>query len=144
MSSTRQRAWKRRWLGLRHPAQNLVEFGIAVAAVSVFGLAGLNVLGRAEEGYFIPLAQSLAPQAPSGTDDVVHPTLVTINCAPTTVIIGNSTTCAFTVKDNWTNKRTWPQGTVQLYLGGGGLLSGSALSARRLAPRGALHARPGR
>ncbi|TME30736.1 MAG: hypothetical protein E6I75_20000, partial [Chloroflexi bacterium] len=117
MSSTRLRAWKRRWLGLRHPAQNLVEFGIAVAAVSVFGLAGLNMLGRAEEGYFIPLAASLAPQAPSGTDDVMHPTQVTISCSPTTVIVGNPTTCAFTVRDAWTNKRTWPQGSIALYLG---------------------------
>ena len=117
MSSTRLRAWKRRWLGLRHPAQNLVEFGIAVASVSVFGLAGLNLLGRAEEGYFIPLSQTLAPQAPRGTDDVMHPTNVTINCAPSTVIVGNSTTCAFTVRDIWTVKRTWPQGTVQLLVG---------------------------
>src|SRR6266851_4881480 len=76
--------WRHRRLASRQPAQDLVEFGLIVAAVSILGIAGLNVLGRAEEGYFIPLASTLAPQAPVGTDDVVHPTVVTINCTPTT------------------------------------------------------------
>src|SRR5947209_748516 len=112
------RRWLRALVGLglprRQAAQNLVEFGLIVAAVSILGVAGLQVLGRAEENYFIPLASNLAPRAPQGSDDVVHPTTVTITCAPTTVVVLLSTTCSFTVRDAWTTKRTWPQGTIHL------------------------------
>ena len=112
------RLWLRALFGFglprRQAAQNLVEFGLIVAAVSILGVAGLQVLGRAEENYFIPLASNLAPRAPQGSDDVVHPTTVTITCAPTTVVVLLSTTCSFTVRDAWTTKRTWPQGTIHL------------------------------
>jgi len=111
--------WRRRRLASRQPAQDLVEFGVIVAAVSILGIAGLNVLGRAEEGYFIPLSSVLAPQAPVGTDDVVHPTVVNIHCTPTTVTLPGTTSCTFTVTDNWPTRRTWPQGTVQLAVNGG-------------------------
>ena len=104
--------------GRRQAAQNLVEFGLIVAAVSILGMAGLQVLGRAEENYFVPLSRGLAPQAPVGTDDVVHPTRVTIDCTPTTVIVGNQATCTFTVSDTWPTKRTWPRGDVQLLVNG--------------------------
>src|SRR5437899_2299186 len=89
--------WPRRRLASRQPAQDLVEFGLIVAAVSILGIAGLNVLGRAEEGYFIPLASTLAPRAPVGTDDVVHPTTVKIDCSPATVVATMATnlSCLF-------------------------------------------------
>src|SRR5437879_6034014 len=109
---------RRRRLASRQPAQELVEFGVIVAAVSILGIAGLNVLGRAEEGYFIPLARTLAPQAPVGTDDVVHPTVVKISCNPPTVTLPGSTSCTFTVRDDFATRRTWPQGTVQLAVDG--------------------------
>lgn len=99
---------------VRQRAQNLVEFGLAVAVVSILGMAGMNVLGRAELGYFVPLSNKLAPQAPVGTNDVVHPTQVTIACSPLTVTVGNSTTCVLTVKDAWNVKRSWPQGSIGL------------------------------
>src|SRR5438309_11135058 len=95
--------WRRRRLASRQPAQDLVEFGLIVAAVSILGIAGLNVLGRAEEGYFIPLASTLAPQAPVVTDDVVHPTTEQIHCMPTSVVatVPSNLSCSFTVADAW-------------------------------------------
>ena len=87
----------------RRTGQGVVEFGLIVVGVAIVGIAGLTVLGRAEEGYFIPLAQTLAPTAPVGTDDVVHPTNVTINCSPAIVMAGGSTSisCTSTVRDAW-------------------------------------------
>ena len=109
---------KVRLFSRRQAAQTLVEFGLIVAALSLVGMAGLHVLGRAEENYFIPLGTSLAPQAPSGTDDVVHPTVVTISCTPTTVTLPGTASCTFTVTDNWQTRRSWPQGIVQLGVNG--------------------------
>jgi hypothetical protein len=100
----------------RQAAQNFVEFGLIVAAVAIVGMLGLQVLGGAEEGYFIPLASGLAPRAPVGSDDVVHPTTVQIACTPTTVIVGNQATCTFSVSDAWSVKRAWPRGQVDLYV----------------------------
>lgn len=89
----------RRLLRLRHPGQDLVEFGVILAAFALVGMAGLNVLGRAEVRYFIPLQNDLAPPAPVGNGDVVHAVDTGIACSQSLVVAGAVVDCTVTVVD---------------------------------------------
>src|SRR5579859_7866745 len=101
---------------MRQTGQGLVDFGLILVLSAVVGVVGLTVLGRAEEGYFIPIKQEFGKAAPTGSDDVVHPTSVPFSCTPDPVLVGQQMTCTFGVDDAWGSKRTPPAGNVHLLM----------------------------
>ena len=109
----------RRWARSRQAAQELVEFGLLIIGVAIVGMVGLKVMGHAEQQYFVPLQDDLAPTAPVGTDDVVHATSVTVSCDHVSILVGKTTTCTLTATDIAGAKRTAPAGTVSLIVDDG-------------------------
>ncbi|MDQ3810604.1 MAG: hypothetical protein M3336_09965, partial [Chloroflexota bacterium] len=83
-----------------------------LAAVALVGMAGLQVLARAEQGYFSPLAGDLARRPPVGVRDALHRTTVSITCspagAPAVVVVGDTVSCAVSVNDLAMSAQTAP------------------------------------
>ena len=98
--------------------QNLVEFGATIAAVAFVAAVGFRALSLAQAVYWGgPVQASLAQPTPA-PGDFIHPTRLTGNCTPTTMMatVATTFTCTATVTDNWNKDLTAPQGQVTIVI----------------------------
>lgn len=108
-----------RCLPLRQRSQNVVEFGLSIAAVAFVALLGFSALGHAQAAYWGgPEASTLAKPAPV-VGEFTHQTTVSGSCSPTTLPAGatNTLSCNIRVDDAFTpppGKKGPPRGTVQI------------------------------
>jgi hypothetical protein len=109
----------RRAFSSRQLSQNLVEFGLSIAAVAFVAMVGFGALGRAQAAYWGgPAVQTLVqPTPPPGT--FMHTTRINVfptdfQCAPSSIILGQSVTCTIIVRDTSQAPTvpSWPQGTA--------------------------------
>lgn len=110
----------RRTLRARQSAQEIIELSLIVAAVAVVGMAGLKVLGTAENGYFVPLQSSLTANPPSSPNDIVHQTNGSIVCSPTQLLPNHDVSCTIKLWDAAPTapKPSDPVGQLQLLVNG--------------------------
>jgi hypothetical protein len=106
------RLWSRR---RRQASQNLVEFGLGVAAVAFVALVGFNALGTAQTVYWHAVVPSFAQPTPR-PGPFIHPTTVTISPTScnqgTPYQAGQTITCTGTVKDVYPTNPRSPRGTL--------------------------------
>jgi hypothetical protein len=103
----------------REASQNIVEFGLGVAAVAFVALVGFNALGTAQAAYWGAAEPSFAQPTPL-PGPFIHPTTVTIsptNCDQGTLqLTGQTIVCTGTVKDVYATNPRPPRGTLTWYL----------------------------
>jgi len=107
----------------RQRSQNVVEFGLGIAAVAFVAMVGFNALGTAQAVYWGATASQFAPQPPAGSTPLHSTTLMvnapTLHCDPTTTYHTNELlTCVATVKDMSGTSPTSPPGQVTWTLDG--------------------------
>ncbi len=108
----------------RRPAQNLVEYGLTVAAVAIIAMVGFKALGAAQATYWGAISSSPILAAPTPAQgDFLHPTNVVLaptpNCDPTaTWLAGQPITCTVTVTDTFGSNFHTPTGSINLTVDG--------------------------
>src|SRR5262249_42655446 len=111
------RTWRQRW-SRRSKAQNLVEYGLTIAAVALIALAGFTALGRAQALYWKAVEPNVAAPTP-GPGSFVRPTSIDINCDHHVIRAGDTVNCQVTVADTGPPPSVVPQGTVTLWIDNG-------------------------
>jgi hypothetical protein len=107
----------------RQPSQNLVEFGLSVAAIAFVALLGFGALGRAQAAYWGAEAPKLAAPTPASTD-FLHDTFIDptscLNAFSGPILVGTTVTCSTTVSDMNTPdyERKPPNGTIDWIIDG--------------------------
>jgi hypothetical protein len=118
----------RRLPSKRLPGQNLVEFGLTIAAVAVIAMVGFKALGAAQATYWGAIQASPILAAPTpAPGDFLHQTLMTFDQSAcnqgTSYRVGDSITCKVTVADNNGSNFHTPTGRVDWSLDGNPLAS---------------------
>jgi hypothetical protein len=114
----------RRALSARQRSQNLVEFGLSVAAIAFVALLGFGALGRAQAAYWGAESAALNVPPPPSSPWIHDTKVADLNCGlaaanPAPVPAGVTITCTNqTVSDNYIDPSQWqaPKGTLALYL----------------------------
>ena len=103
--------------------QNLVEFGLSIAAVAFVALVGFGALGQAQAAYWGgPMASTLNTQPPASTHFMHDVVVAAPNCGfsgsqPFLIPAGTALTCTSqTVQDQDASQPSPPRGSLQLQL----------------------------
>ena len=117
----------------RQRSQNLVEFGLGVAAIAFVALLGFGALGQAQAAYWGAASTTFDTPPPQSTNSFLHPTQVDApQCSPQPAKLGLAFTCSSpTVHDVYSDPslRTPPGGSIGLFVNGVGPRASCLVSA---------------
>ena len=113
----------------RQLSQNLVEFGLSVAAVAFVAMLGFGALGQAQAAYWGAPKPALS-QPPPASGNFLHRTSIVITtCDRTSLVVGDHVNCTIVITDTDTIHPSPPVGSAGVLVDDGASLSGcSSLS----------------